>query len=86
MEDLVQEDELFSMFQVERRKKLMGLLDEQGVRYFVTLKGKVFTTWTAINAGLIGRNEQKQEQPATFSGSLSSAGSVLPRVPRPRRR
>ena len=36
MEDIVQEDELFSMFQVERRKKLMGLLDEQGVRYFVT--------------------------------------------------
>lgn len=86
MEDIVQEDELFSMFQVERRKKLMGLLDEQGVRYFVTLKGKVFTTWTAINAGLIGRHEQKQEQPANFSGPLSSTGRVLPSIPEPRKR
>ena len=86
MEDLVQEDELFSMFQVERRKKLMGLLDEQGVRYFVTLKGKVFTTWTAINAGLIGSNEPKQEQSSTFSSPLSATGSVLPRIPGPRKR
>jgi glutaredoxin len=62
MNDILNDQQLKEIFGCDQGKKLIELMQRQGVRYLVTREGKPFTTMAAVNDVLVGSGNEKQEQ------------------------
>ena len=62
MNDILNDQQLKEIFGCDQGKKLIELMQKQGVRYLVTREGKPFTTMAAVNDVLVGSGNEKQEQ------------------------
>ena len=54
MNDILDDQQLKKIFGCDQGKKLIELMQKQGVRYLVTREGKPFTTMAAVNDVLLG--------------------------------